>query len=65
MNLDFTDDQRMLKDSVERLVTERYDFEARKAILATDTGWSREIWSALAELGLMMLPFSEEAGGLG
>jgi alkylation response protein AidB-like acyl-CoA dehydrogenase len=65
MDLDLSDDQRMLKDSVERLISDRYGFEQRAAIAASPQGWSREIWNALVDLGLTMLPFSEAEGGLG
>jgi len=65
MDFDFTEEQRMLKDSVERLVAERYDFEQRNAYLATPDGWSRELWSIYADMGLLALPFAEGDGGLG
>ena len=65
MNLELSDDQRMLKDSVDRLVAERYDVDQRRGYIALPDGWSRDMWSAFAELGLMMLPFSEDQGGLG
>jgi alkylation response protein AidB-like acyl-CoA dehydrogenase len=65
MNLNFSDDQRMLKDSIDRLVSERYAFEKRAAHAAAPRGFSDAVWSEMAELGLTMLPFSEEQGGLG
>ncbi len=65
MDFDFTDEQRLLKDSVDRFVAERYGFEARKAVLASEAGWSPAIWAQLAELGLLAVPFAEEHGGIG
>ncbi|MCL2428014.1 MAG: acyl-CoA dehydrogenase family protein [Alphaproteobacteria bacterium] len=65
MDFDLTDEQRLLKDSVERLIADRYEFEARKKILAAPEGWSREIWAQYAELGLLGLPFEERHGGFG
>lgn len=65
MDFDLTEEQRLLKDSVERLIADRYDFEARKKIMATPAGWSREIWAQYAELGLLGLPFDEKHGGFG
>jgi len=65
MNFDLTDEQSMLKDSVERLLAERYDFDKRKNYLATADGWSRDMWQAYAEMGLLGLPFAEADGGLG
>jgi pimeloyl-CoA dehydrogenase small subunit len=65
MDFDFSDEQRLLKDSVERLLADRYDFESRKAYQARPEGWSREVWAQYAELGLLALPFAEEHGGFG
>jgi pimeloyl-CoA dehydrogenase small subunit len=65
MDFDFSDEQRMLKDSVDRLIAERYTFEQRHTLLATADGWSRELWQNYAELGLLSLPFAEADGGLG
>jgi pimeloyl-CoA dehydrogenase small subunit len=65
MDFDLNDEQRMLKDSVERLLKGRYDFDARRKISAASEGFSREIWQAFAEMGLLALPFPEDDGGLG
>jgi pimeloyl-CoA dehydrogenase small subunit len=65
MDFDLTEEQRLLKDSVERLLRDRYDFEARKAYAASPDGWSRELWAQYAELGLLALPFAEAHGGFG
>jgi pimeloyl-CoA dehydrogenase small subunit len=64
MDFDLTDEQRMLKDSVDRLVAERYGFEQRNAYLARPDGWSREMWSTFADMGLLGLPFASSDGGL-
>ena len=65
MNFDLSDDQRMLKDSVDRFIAESYSPEARASIVRSSPGWSRGIWRSLTELGLMALPFSEAQGGIG
>jgi pimeloyl-CoA dehydrogenase small subunit len=65
MDFDLTEEQRLLQDSVARLLADRYTFEQRKAYMKTPEGWSREIWSAYAELGLLGLPFAEAEGGHG
>jgi pimeloyl-CoA dehydrogenase small subunit len=65
--MDFTlsDEQRLLKDSVERLLADRYAFDQRKNYLKEPHGWSTALWSQFAELGLLGLPFAEEYGGFG
>lgn len=65
MDFALTEEQSLLKDSLSRFVREKYDFETRKAIQASDLGMSREIWGQMAEMGLLMTPFPEEMGGLG
>ena len=65
MDFDLSDEQRLLKDSAERLIAERYSFENRKKYLAEPDGWSRDLWEQYAELGLLGLPFPEAQGGFG
>jgi alkylation response protein AidB-like acyl-CoA dehydrogenase len=65
MDIQFTEEQDMLRSSVERLLRNQYDFEARRKIVASEEGFSRAQWGAFAELGLLAAPFSEGAGGLG
>lgn len=65
MDFTLTDEQRLLKDSVDRLVADRYAFEQRKGYFKEPAGWSETLWSQYAELGLLGLPFAEEYGGFG
>jgi len=65
MDFELSEEQRLLKDSVERLFSDRYDFEARKRFMQSAEGWSRDVWKQYAELGLLGLPFDEEHGGFG
>ncbi|MBR0838860.1 acyl-CoA dehydrogenase family protein [Bradyrhizobium liaoningense] len=65
MDIQFTEEQELLRSSVQRLLRDQYDFEARRKIVASEEGFSRKQWDAFAELGLLAAPFSEGAGGLG
>ena len=65
MDFDLTDDQRLLGDSVTRLLAAEYGFEQRKALLKTPAGFSEKLWSQYAELGLLGLPIPEDYGGFG
>jgi alkylation response protein AidB-like acyl-CoA dehydrogenase len=65
MDFSLSEDQRLLSDSLARLLTDHYDFGARRAILATPSGWSAERWSDYAQLGLLGLTVAEEDGGFG
>ena len=65
MDIQFTEEQELLRSSVQRLLRDQYDFEARRKIVASEEGFSRRQWEAFAELGLFAAPFSENVGGLG
>src|SRR5262249_15808978 len=65
MDFELSEEQRLLKDSVERLVADRYDFSARQRFMQEPTGFSRGLWRQYAELGLLGPPFSEKDGGVG
>jgi alkylation response protein AidB-like acyl-CoA dehydrogenase len=65
MHFVLTDEQRMLQESVDRFVERDYDFEHRRALTATDQGFSDEHWKTFAELGWLGVPFPEEQGGYG
>jgi len=65
MDIQFTEEQELLRSSVQRLLRDQYGFDARHKIVASEEGYSRSHWQAFAELGLLAAPFSEDAGGLG
>jgi pimeloyl-CoA dehydrogenase small subunit len=65
MDFELSEEQRLLKDSVERLCTQRYEFETRKKYMKETDGWSRDMWRQYVDLGLTALPFAEEHGGVG
>ncbi|WP_354101893.1 acyl-CoA dehydrogenase family protein [Bradyrhizobium sp. RT5a] len=65
MDLDLSEEQRLLKDGVERLMREHYSFEDRRKYRTEKLGFSEAMWARYAELGLLGLPFAESHGGLG
>lgn len=65
MDIQFTEEQELLRSSIQRLLRDQYDFDTRRKIVATEEGWSKKHWSAFAELGLLAAPFAETSGGLG
>ena len=65
MDLSLSDDQKLLKETVERLMQDNYDIDRRRKYSAEPTGYSADNWRQMAELGLLGLPFEEEYGGFG
>src|SRR5579883_854828 len=65
MDFDFSDEQRLLDETVRRLVKDEYDIQKRKAYMAEPEGFSRKLWARYAEIGLLGLPFAESEGGFG
>jgi pimeloyl-CoA dehydrogenase small subunit len=65
MDFDLSEEQRLLKESVDGLLGDAYDFDSRKQYMKEQGGWSKTVWNKLAEQGLLGLPFSEDDGGFG
>src|SRR5262245_33549412 len=66
MDFDLNDEQRQLKDSVERLLADTYgDLAQRTGYMKEPKGYKAALWQQYAELGLLGVPFAEEHGGLG
>ncbi len=66
MDFEYSDEQRMLKDSIDRLIAPAYDdLGKRRSTQTQGPGFSEELWAKYAELGLTALPFTEEDGGFG
>jgi alkylation response protein AidB-like acyl-CoA dehydrogenase len=65
MNFDLTEEQRLLADSIRRFIANDYGFEARQRIVASAQGYSAEVWTTMAEMGLLALPLPAEHDGFG
>jgi alkylation response protein AidB-like acyl-CoA dehydrogenase len=65
MNLTLSDEQRLLRESADRFITEIYDADHRRRLAGGPLGFSVEIWKQFADLGWLALPIAEAYGGLG
>ncbi len=65
MDFELSDDQQQLAQSLDRVLREHCSFEKRRAIAATEAGWSEALWGHLAELGVTALGIPEAQCGLG
>ncbi|MGX4773798.1 acyl-CoA dehydrogenase family protein [Bradyrhizobium guangdongense] len=65
MDLNLSDEQRLLRESAERFMAESYDADHRRKMANDPLGFSPMMWKQFAELGWLALPIAEEFGGLG
>ena len=65
MDLTFTEEQQLLRQSAERYLQQRYGFAERQRYAADSKGWDSKVWSDFAQFGWLALPFEVDNGGLG
>ena len=67
MNLNLSEDQLALQDTLRRFAAKEYGFAKRRALATehADRGYVPQAWQQLAELGVSALPFEDAYGGLG
>jgi len=66
MDFSYSDEQTALRDAVRGLVGKAYaDYENRRRAVEDDPGFDEKLWTRMAEMGLLGLPFAEEDGGVG
>ena len=65
MDLTLSDEQRLLRESVDRFIAETYHADHRRRTAGDPLGFSPAIWKQFAELGWLALPIAEAYGGLG
>ena len=63
MDLEFSDEQNMLRDAVSKFCETEYTFDKREKIVESNLGHSPDLWKQFAELGWLGMPFSEKNGG--
>jgi alkylation response protein AidB-like acyl-CoA dehydrogenase len=62
MDLTLSDEQRLLRESAERFVSETYTADHRRKIANDPLGFSAGIWKQFADLGWLALPIPEAYG---
>ena len=65
MDFDLSEEQSLVADNVARLMKDKYGFEQRNAYKARPLGFSEDLWTQYAEMGLLGAAFSEDDGGFG
>ena len=65
MNLDYNEEQIMLREQISKFCESEYDFYKREEVIKSDKHFDAEVWKLFADQGWLSMPFSEESGGLG
>ena len=65
MDFSFTEEQTLLRNSVQKFIQGAYDFETRRKVSKSDAGWRKEVYGQIAEMGLLGVAMPEDFGGLG
>lgn len=65
MKFAFTDDQQVFAETLSEVFAKRCPPEVVRACWDSSTGYSKELWATLAEMGMLAITAPETAGGLG
>ena len=65
MNLDYNDEQNMLREQIQKFCESEYDFYKREEIVKSSNDFDENVWNLFAEQGWLSMPFSDQSGGLG
>lgn len=65
MDFQFTEEQRLLHETLQRCLSDEATFDQRKRTLRSADGWSPALWSTLSGLGVPATVIDEGSGGLG
>src|SRR3989441_13336747 len=65
MNFEYSDEQRLLSETLRKFLNTGYGFDARAKTTASPAGFSDDVWAALAEMGIVGVPLDEKFGGFG
>ena len=64
MDITLSEEQRLLRESVDRFVTETYTPELRRSTASEPLGFNQGIWKQFADLGWLAMPIAEAYRGL-
>jgi len=65
MNLEPSEEQKQLKDQVQRLLSEQVTADRLRKLISDDAGFDPALWTLVAEMGLLGAAIPEAYGGVG
>ncbi|MBT3790448.1 MAG: pimeloyl-CoA dehydrogenase small subunit [Alphaproteobacteria bacterium] len=63
MDFGYSEEQVLFSNSLQKLLSDSYNVDVRRALVEDGPGYSEDVWKAFAEMGLLALPFPEDMGG--
>lgn len=63
MDFQLSEEQTLLRDTTRDLLSRSYDAESRIKAVDSELGWNREVWTQLAETGILGLGFDPDEAG--
>ncbi|GAB3027255.1 acyl-CoA dehydrogenase family protein [Mycobacterium bourgelatii] len=63
MDFQLSEEQTLLRDTTREVLSRTYDAETRNKVIDTELGWSRDVWSQLADIGILGLGFDPDEAG--
>ena len=65
MNLDFSDDQKLLQEEAKKFLTKEDALKINRAVMDSDKTYNQELWDKIVQLGWTGIRIPEEYDGLG
>jgi acyl-CoA dehydrogenase len=65
MDFDFSDDQKQLRETVRRYLTDKSPLSVARRVLEGPETHATEVWSGLADMGALGIAVPEQFGGMG
>ena len=65
MNLDFSDDQKLLQEEAKKFLTKEGALKTNRAVMDSDKTYDQDLWNKIVELGWTGIRIPEEYQGLG
>jgi alkylation response protein AidB-like acyl-CoA dehydrogenase len=65
MDFEYSEEQRLLSETLRKFLNTGYGFDAREKIVKSAAGYSEDVVAALAEMGILGVPFDADLGGFG
>ncbi len=65
MNFDFSEEQKLLQQTARQYLTDHATLATTRAVLEANSGYDRDLWKGVAELGWLGVAIPESYGGAG